>query len=139
MTRYATEILERRRAVAAGGPFPFEGSFEQLHEGQRFITRAGRVEQSGAFALLAMAAGLVPLDPARVTLRRIADVVFRRPVRPGEAVHVEGSVTSLAPDGEESGKVTLAWNVLDEAGRCVCRASLELQWAREQPCVAIPL
>jgi acyl dehydratase len=139
MTRYATEILERRRAAARAGAFPFDAPFERLREGMTFTTAPHAVDDCEAFALLAEAARLVPLDPARVTLRRIGDVVFRRPVRAGDELHVEGRVEALAPGGEETGQVTLAWSLVDQAGRCVCRARIELEWAREEPFVAIPL
>jgi hypothetical protein len=139
MTRYATEIMERRRAAARAGAFPFDGPFERLREGMTFTTAPHAVDDCEAFALLAQAARLVPLDPERVTLRRIGDVVFRRPVRAGDELHVEGRVASLAPESEETGRVTLAWNVVDQTGRCVCRARVELAWAREESFVAIPL
>jgi hypothetical protein len=139
MTRYATEIMERRRAVAAAGAFPFDGPFERLREGLAFTTPARPVEDTDAFALLAAAARMVPLDPARVTLKRIGDVVFRRPVRAGDEVRVEGRVVALGPGGEETGQVTLSWNLVDQAGRCVCRARVDLEWAREESFVAIPL
>ena len=138
MTRYATEIMERRRAAAAGR-FPFDGPFERLSEGMTFTTPARPVQDTDAFALLSHGARLVPLDRARVTLRRVGDVVFRRPVAAGEELHVEGRVEALAPGGEEAGQVTLAWSLVDQAGRCVCRARVELEWAREESFVAIPL
>lgn len=143
MTRYATEIMQRRRAAVTppggDGTFPFDAPFERLREGLEFTTAARAVQDTDAFALLALAARLVPLDPARATLRRIDDVVFRRPVRAGDELHVVGRVEELAPGGEESGEVTLAWNVVDQAGRCICRARVELQWTREESFVAIPL
>ena len=138
MTRYATEIMERRRAAAAGR-FPFDAPFERLSEGMTFTTAARAVQDTEAFALLSHAARLVPLDPARATLRRVGDVVFRRPVAPGDELHVEGRVVALAPGGEDVGQVTLAWSLVDQAGRCVCRARVELEWAREDAFVAIPL
>ena len=143
MTRYATEILERRRAAvaSAGGDatFPFDGPFERLAEGMTFTTAARAVHDTEAFALLSHAARLVPLDRSRVTLRRVSDVVFRRPVAAGDELHVQGRVEALAPGGEDAGQVTLAWNLVDHAGRCVCRARVELEWAREESFVAIPL
>lgn len=163
MTRYATEILERRRAAvaspggdasagsasgsqaasAAGNPrpgaFPFDAPFERLAEGMTFSTRARPVQDTEAFALLSHAARLVPLDRSRVTLRRVGEVVFRRPVAAGDELHVEGRVEALAPGGEDAGHVTLAWSLVDQAGRCVCRAHVELEWAREESFVAIPL
>ena len=139
MTRYATEIMERRRAAAATGAFPFDGPFERLSEGMTFTTLARPVQDTEAFALLSHAARLVPLDPARVTLRRVGDVVFRRPGAPGDELHVEGRVAALAPGGEDVGQDPLVWSLVDQAGRCVCRARVELDWAREEPFVAIPL
>ena len=140
MTRYATEIIERRRAaVASPGELPFDGPFERLREGLEFKTRAHAVEDPDPFPVLALAARLVPLDRARVRLCRIDDVVFRRSVRAGDEVHVEGRAEEVAAGGEESGEVTLGWNVVDQAGRCVCRARVELAWAREESFVAIPL
>jgi acyl dehydratase len=139
MTRYATEILERRRAAQAAEAFPFDAPFERLSEGMTFTTAARAVQDTEAFALLAHAARLVPLHPDRVTLRRVADVVFRRPVAAGDELHVEGRVAGLAPGGEDVGQVTLAWSLVDQAGRCVCRARVELEWAREESFVAIPL
>jgi acyl dehydratase len=138
MTRYATEIMERRRAAAAGR-FPFDGPFERLSEGMTFTTPARAVQDTEAFALLSQAARLVPLDRGRVTLRRVGDVVFRRPVAAGDELHVEGRVEALAPGGEDAGQVTLAWSLVDQAGRCVCRARVELEWPREESFVAIPL
>jgi hypothetical protein len=139
MTRYATEILERRRAAAAASAFPFDGPFERLAEGMTFTTAARPVQDTEAFALLSAAARLVPLDRGRVTLRRVRDVVFRRPAAAGDALHVDGRVEALAPGGEDAGQVTLVWSLVDEAGRCVCRARVELDWAREESFVAIPL
>jgi hypothetical protein len=163
MTRYATEILERRRAAVAsprgdasagsasgsqaaagaGNPrpsaLPFDGPFERLAEGMTFTTAARPVQDTEAFALLSQAARLVPLDPGRVTLRRIGDVVFRRPGAAGDELHVQGRVEALEPGGEDAGQVTLSWSLVDQAGRCVCRARVELDWAREESFVAIPL
>lgn len=43
--------------------------------------------------VLGLAAGLAPLDPERVVaLRRVRDVVFKRPVRLGDTIHVEGEL-----------------------------------------------
>src|SRR5438094_31619 len=48
--------------------------------------------------VLSYAVGLVPLDPERVVaLRRVRDVVFKRPVAIGDTIHVEGQVESLTP------------------------------------------
>jgi acyl dehydratase len=73
--------------------------------------------------VLSFAVGLVPLDPERVVaLRRVGDATFKRPVRLGDTVRVRGRIAELAPAGEDTGLVGLAWNVLNQDGRTVCRA-----------------
>jgi acyl dehydratase len=89
--------------------------------------------------VVSMAAGLVPFDPERVmALRRVGDVVFKRPVRPGDAIHVTGKVESLKAIDDEAGLVSLAWRVLDQDDRLVCRATVDVLWRRDS-FVPIPL
>ena len=81
--------------------------------------------------VLSLAVGLVPLDPGRViALRRIADAVFKRPVPFGTGIRVEGRVRELRPVSGEAGLVTWAWSVVDDDGRALCRASVEVLWRR---------
>jgi 3-hydroxybutyryl-CoA dehydratase len=83
--------------------------------------------------VVSLAAGLVPFDPERVVaLRRLDDVVFKRPVRLGDVIHVSGRVTDIRPAGDEAGLVTLAWAVADGSGRTVCRAKVAVVWRRER-------
>ena len=50
--------------------------------------------------VLGLAAGLVPFDPDEViALRRVRDVVFKRPVALGDTIRVEGEVGEIAPTG----------------------------------------
>ena len=59
--------------------------------------------------VLSLAVGLVPLDPERVlALRRVGDVVFKRPVRLNEAISVAGEITALRPVDERGGLVDFA-------------------------------
>jgi len=89
--------------------------------------------------VVSMASGLVPFDPGRVlALRRVGDVVFKRPVRPGDAIRVTGRVEELRAVGEDAGLVVLSWRVLDQDDRLVCRASVDVLWRRET-FVPIPL
>jgi 3-hydroxybutyryl-CoA dehydratase len=85
--------------------------------------------------VMSLAVGLVPLDPDRViALRRLSDVVFKRPVRFGDTVRVDGRITDLKPASDEAGLVTLAWSVLGQHGQAVCRAHVEVLW-RSGPAV----
>jgi 3-hydroxybutyryl-CoA dehydratase len=72
------------------------------------------------------AVGLVDFDPERVVaLRRIRDVVFKRPVRLGDTIHVEGSAgEQRAVDGEH-GLVTWNWRVVNQDDELVARITIE--------------
>ena len=77
------------------------------------------------------AAGLVPFDPERViALRRLRDVVFKRPVRLGDTIRVEGVVAQLAPISDEAGLVVCDWRVRNQDSALVCRLTAEVLWRR---------
>ena len=84
--------------------------------------------------VLSLAGGLVPFDPERVVaLRRVGDVVFKRPVRLGDTLRVSGKVLELSAVNEEAGLVAFAWNVLNQDDRVVTRARVEVLWRATQP------
>jgi len=79
--------------------------------------------------VLSLAVGLVPLDPERVlALRRVSDVVFKRPVRLDDSVHVDGELTALRPIDERAGLVDFAWQVRNQDDALVVRASVQVLW-----------
>lgn len=78
------------------------------------------------------AAGLVPFDPDRViALRRIRDLTFKRPVRLGETIHVEGQVAQIAPLGSDTGLVVCDWRVRNQDDRLACRMTVDVLWSRD--------
>jgi 3-hydroxybutyryl-CoA dehydratase len=84
--------------------------------------------------VLSLAVGLVPLDPERViALRRIADVVFKRPVRLEEAIRVSGEITGLHPIDEHTGLVDFTWKIRNQDGALVCRAAVQVVWRADAP------
>jgi 3-hydroxybutyryl-CoA dehydratase len=84
--------------------------------------------------LLSYAIGLVPLDPERVVaLRRVADVVFKRPVHLGDTIRVRGLITSLQDVGDDAGLVGFAWTIVNQDDRTVARARVEVLWRRLAP------
>ena len=84
--------------------------------------------------VLSYAVGLVGFDPERVlALRRISDAVFKRPVKLGDSIHVEGSVLQLNPVSDEAGLVTLGMRILNQHGQTVARAKVEALWKRDTP------
>lgn len=79
--------------------------------------------------VLSYAVGLVDFDPERVVaLRRVADAVFKRPVVLGETIRVESEVESVAPLGDGHSLVTCRWRVVNQDGRLVARATVEVVW-----------
>jgi acyl dehydratase len=89
--------------------------------------------------VLSYAVGLVPFDPERVlALRRVADAVFKRPVKLGDTIRVEGSVLSVEPVSDEAGLVMLGFRILNQDDRIVCRAKIEALWKRGAPALADP-
>jgi acyl dehydratase len=82
--------------------------------------------------VLSMAAGLVPFDPERVVaLRKVRDVVFKRPVHLGDTIRVDGKVAEVKPIDDTVGLVAVALNVTS-AGRTVLRATVEVLWTTDQ-------
>jgi 3-hydroxybutyryl-CoA dehydratase len=82
--------------------------------------------------VISIAAGLVPFDPERVVaLRRVSDATFKRPVRLGDTIRVQGRVADVSGVGGEAGLVAFAWSVVNQDERVVCRARVEVLWRRE--------
>ena len=79
--------------------------------------------------VLSFAVGLLPLDPDRVVaLRRVGDAVFKRPVKIGDALRVEGKITALKELDPETGLVETALRILNQDDRLVVRVTVELVW-----------
>jgi 3-hydroxybutyryl-CoA dehydratase len=79
--------------------------------------------------VLSFSVGLVPLDPERVVaLRRVRDATFKRPVRLGDTIHVEGRVDDVKPIDDATAVVALAWSVVNQDGKTVTRAVVEVVW-----------
>ena len=79
--------------------------------------------------VLSFAVGLLPLDPDRaVALRRVGDAVFKQPVKIGDALRVEGKITTLKELDAEQGLVETSLRILNQDDRLVVRASVELVW-----------
>jgi acyl dehydratase len=76
--------------------------------------------------VVSFAVGLVDFDPQRViALRRVRDVVFKRPVRLGDTIHVEGSESERRAVDNDNSLVTWSWRIVNQDGELVCRALVE--------------
>jgi 3-hydroxybutyryl-CoA dehydratase len=81
--------------------------------------------------VLSCASGLMPFDPERVVaLRSVRDAIFKQPVRIGDTLHVEGQVADTRAVDDENGLVECRWRVVNQHGKLVARASVELLWRR---------
>jgi 3-hydroxybutyryl-CoA dehydratase len=117
------------------------GDYHPRHTDAHFAS-TGPFGERVAHGMLTIsyAVGLVPLDPARVlALRRIADVVFKRPVKLGQTIHVEGSLTDLKAISDEAGIVTFSWRIKDAHGALLTRASIDVLWATDHVAEPVPV
>jgi len=124
--------------------------FEQLSEGDTFVTASRTVTESDLLSFaactgaghgdgtapapftLALAFGLMHADPGcAIALRGMTDVLFTRPVRIGDALTVNGRVASLAPLSADTGVVGLTLVTANQHRKTVCRARLQLLWRRD--------
>lgn len=73
-----------------------------------------------------LAVGLVDFDPRRVVaLRRVRDLVFKRPVRLGDTIHVDAAEAERRTVDAGTALVTYVWRVLNQNGELVCRMAVE--------------
>jgi acyl dehydratase len=84
--------------------------------------------------LLSCSVGLAPIDPDRVVaLRGFDRVVFKRPVRIGETISLNGRVDSLKSLDSTTGLVRILWRVVNQKDQLVVRAEAEIVWRRSAP------
>jgi acyl dehydratase len=89
--------------------------------------------------VVSFAVGLVPFDPERViALRKMRDVVFRRPIRIGDTIHVAGRIAAKGTGTEAAGIVTIAFEVVRQDGLRACTAKLDALWSRDAAPVTEP-
>jgi acyl dehydratase len=81
--------------------------------------------------LLSYCVGLVPLDPAHVlALRGFERVAFKRPVRIGDTIHVEGELESKKVLDDATGLVVFAWKIVNQRSEVVTLAKVRVVWRR---------
>jgi acyl dehydratase len=70
--------------------------------------------------------------PERVlALRRLREVVFKRPVALGDTITLEGRVSELRPMSDETGLVGCTWSVVNQRRELCVRAQIEVLWRRD--------
>lgn len=103
------------------------GDWHPQHSDAEWASKSAFGERiAHGMLVVSFAVGLVAFNPEEVVaLRRIRDVVFKRPVRLGDTIHVEGSeAESREVDG---GTVLVSWNwrIVNQHAELVCRAVIE--------------
>jgi 3-hydroxybutyryl-CoA dehydratase len=119
--------MTRGRTITEADIVAFSGLTGDHHPQHTDAVWAGAGPFGGIIAhgmlVLSYSLGLVALDPERVVaLRRFEEVVFKRPVRIGDTIHVEVKLTR--PD-EGRGLEAWEWRILNQDDELVIRAKVE--------------
>jgi 3-hydroxybutyryl-CoA dehydratase len=128
----------RGRTIAEADLVSFSALTGDWHPQHADAVWAARSRFGGRVAhgmlVLSYAVGLVPIDPARVVaLRGIESAVFKRPVKIGDTIHVEGTVEGLRPLDDELGLVSLVWRIVNQHGRTAALVRVSALWRRGDP------
>ena len=88
--------------------------------------------------ILSYCVGLVPFDPEHVlALRGFERVAFKRPVRIGDTIRVEGDVESKRELDGATGLVVFNWRIVNQHDVAVAVAKARVVWRRQaEPAVA---
>ena len=82
--------------------------------------------------LLSYCVGLVPFDPAYVmALRGFERIAFKRPVRIGDTIRVEGELDSTKELDQATGLVVFNWKVVNQHDEVVALAKARVVWRRD--------
>jgi 3-hydroxybutyryl-CoA dehydratase len=82
--------------------------------------------------VLSYALGLLPIDPRVVlALRSIDGAVLKRPVGLGDTIRVRARLADKRELGAETGLVTLAVRIVNQADELVARMEIVVLWRRQ--------
>jgi 3-hydroxybutyryl-CoA dehydratase len=109
------------------------GDFHPIHTDAEWAAESefGSRIAHGAL-LLSYCVGLVPFDPEHVlALRGFERIAFKRPVRIGDTIRVEGEVESKKELDAATGLVGFAWKIVNQRDEVVALAKARVVWRRE--------
>ncbi|HEX4107867.1 MAG TPA: MaoC/PaaZ C-terminal domain-containing protein [Solirubrobacteraceae bacterium] len=111
------------------------GDYHPQHTDQQWASASAFGERiAHGMLVLSFAVGLAPIDPEYVlALRRVEDAVFKRPVRLGDTIRLDGQISELKPLSEDAGLVTWAWTIRNQDAELVMRAKVQVLWRRTAP------
>jgi acyl dehydratase len=108
------------------------GDFHPLHTDAEWAAESEFGERiAHGMLLLSYCVGLAPFDPEFVlALRGFERVAFKRPVRIGDTVRLEGSVAAKKELDAASGLVDFDWRLLNQRDELVALARPRVVWRR---------
>ena len=84
--------------------------------------------------VISYALGLLPIDPRVVlALRSLDGAVLKRPVGLGDTIRVRAKVAEKRPLGDQTGLVTLAVRIVNQADELAARLQIVVLWRRQPP------
>lgn len=108
------------------------GDFHPIHTDAEWAAESefgGRIAH-GAL-LLSYSVGLLPFDPEHVlALRGFERIAFKRPVRIGDTIHVEGEVESKQELDSSRGLVLFSLRIVNQRDEAVAIARARVLWRR---------
>ena len=126
----SAEFTSRGRTVTEADVVAFAaltGDWHPQHADAAWAAESAFGERiAHGMLIVSFAVGLVAFDPEEVVaLRRIRDVVFKRPVRLGDTIHVEGAETERRTLDDGMALATWNWRIVNQDGELVCRVAIE--------------
>ena len=123
-------MISRGRTITEADVVAFSaltGDWHPQHSDATWAAQSAFGERiAHGMLVVSFAVGLVDFDPERViALRRVRDVVFKRPVRLGDTIHVEGTEADRRDVDGETALVTWNWRIVNQDDELVCRVAIE--------------
>ena len=123
-------MISRGRTITEADVVAFSaltGDWHPQHSDATWAAQSAFGERiAHGMLVVGFAVGLVDFDPERViALRRMRDVVFKRPVRLGDTIHVEGTEADRRDVDGETALVTWNWRIVNQDDELVCRVAIE--------------
>lgn len=133
--RPGTRFRTRGRTITEADLVSFStltGDFHPVHTDAEWAAESDFGSRIAHGALvLSYCVGLLPFDPENViALRGFERVAFKRPVRIGDTLHVEGEVESKRELDPARGLVVLNLRIVNQRGQASALAKVRVLWRR---------
>ncbi len=131
--REGDTFTSRARTITEADVVQFAALTGDWHPAHTDVTwaEANMFEQRVAHGMLVVtfAMGLVPNDYI-MALRRMRNVVFKKPVFFGDTIRVEGKAARIREMAPEVGMVTGRWRIVNQHDETTVKMELDALWRR---------